>query len=140
MRARGHSNQPHDRSSHPAPEQPELLEALRRLRSYRYLAATEDELQAQLAQALVQEGVAFAREHRLTAEDRVDFYLPRWRAAVEVKVDGSPAEVLRQLHRYSACADVACLVLVTRRARHGNLPSAIGAKPLHTCCLWEGSL
>lgn len=118
---------------------PDMVDALERVRSYRYLAGTEDELQRMLAQTLEREGITFQREYDLGATGRIDFYLPRWNAGLEVKIDGSAQAVLRQLHRYSGAA-LDALVLVTRRARQGTLPDAIGTMPLHVLVLWEGAL
>lgn len=117
----------------------DMVAVLERVRSYRYLAGTEDELQRQIARALEQEGVTFQREYDLGAPGRIDFYLPQWNTGLEVKIGGSAAAVLRQLHRYSSAA-LDALVLVTRRARQGCLPDAIGAMPLHVLVLWEGAL
>lgn len=119
---------------------PEMVVALERVRSYRYVAGGEADLQEQLATALTREGVTFQREYDLGGgRGRIDFYLPRWNAGLEVKVDGSAAAVLRQLHRYSGAA-LDALVLITRRARQGGLPNAIGTMPLHVLVIWEGAL
>lgn len=115
-----------------------MVAVLERVRSYRYLAGTEDELQRQLAEVLTFQGVEFIREYRLGAAGRIDFYLPTWHAGLEVKIKGSANAVLRQLHRYSG-ADLDILILATRRARLGGLPDAIGAIPLHTLSIWEGA-
>lgn len=119
---------------------PEMITALEAVRSYRYVTGDEADLQAQLATALEREGVMFQREYDLgDGRGRIDFYLPRWNAGLEVKVEGSAAAVLRQLHRYSGAA-LDALVLVTRRARQGGLPDAIGTMPLHVLVIWEGAL
>lgn len=119
---------------------PEMVLALERVRSYRYVAGAESDLQEQLATAMTREGVHFQREYDLGGgRGRIDFYLPAWNTGLEVKVDGSAAAVLRQLHRYSGAA-LDALVLITRRARQGGLPDAIGTMPLHVLVLWEGAL
>ena len=118
----------------------ELLDAMARIASYRYLTATEADLQRQLSEAMTREAIAFEPEYQVGAAGRVDFYLPTWRAGLEVKVDGSPSSVLRQLHRYASVAEFDVLVLVTRRARLGGLVGPIGTKPLHVVTLVEGAL
>lgn len=61
---------------------------------------------------------------------------------VEVKVDGSLADVLRQLHRYAGCTELDELVLVTTRSKHHRIPATIGARqiPLHLVSLVENGL
>lgn len=112
--------------------------ALDRLRTYRILAATEADFQRQLATVFELEDIVFEREYVLDVNNRIDFYLPQWRAGLETKIDGSPGEVIRQLHRYKQF-ELASLVLVTTRARHGSLPACIGSTPLHTVVLWRGA-
>lgn len=114
--------------------------AMARLAGYRYLTATESDLQRQLGEAMTREGIAFQAEYQVGAAGRIDFYLPEWRAGLEVKVEGSPSAVLRQLHRYAGVAEFEVLVLVTRRARLGGLRGPIGSKPLHVVTLIEGAL
>lgn len=68
------------------------------------------------------------REAILGPGDVVDFLVED--VAVEVKVDGSPMEVTRQLHRYAGHDAVAALVLVTTRAKHRGLPPTLRGKPV----------
>lgn len=117
-----------------------FIDAMARIASYRYLTGTELDLQRQLAEAMTREGITFEAEYQLGAVGRIDFYLPTWRAGMEVKVEGSPSSVLRQLHRYAGVAEFDRLVLVTRRARLGGLVGPIGSKPLHVVALIEGAL
>ena len=65
---------------------------------------------------------------RLAPTDRIDFLLGG--VGIEVKVDGSTAQILRQLRRYASSPQIEHLVLVTNRARHRSLPAVIGGKPL----------
>jgi hypothetical protein len=98
-----------------------LVQALasRRFRVQRELA-----LQDAIDAVLVEEGIAFEREHELSKRDRPDFWVAP--IAVEVKVDGSFAEVLRQLHRYAQHESVEGILLVTSRAQHtAGLPETL---------------
>lgn len=74
-------------------------------------------------------GWAPEREVVLAATDRIDFMLGR--LGVEVKVDGSRMQVMRQLKRYAESGQVDCLLLVTTCARHLNMPDALGGVPVH---------
>jgi hypothetical protein len=61
--------------------------------------------------------------------NRIDFVVGR--IGVELKVDGSPAAVLRQLDRYAAAAELDAVTLVTtRRAHLRGLPSELRGKPV----------
>lgn len=108
--------------------------------SYRYLAGSERELQAMLARVLEQERIPFLREHAIGNAGVIDFYLPDYRVGLELKTMGSPAAVLRQLHRYAAVEEIDVLVLLTSHARLGGLPGSISEKPLHIVSLWRHGL
>jgi hypothetical protein len=94
--------------------------------SNRFRWSDEDDVQEALAQLLTDVGAR--REVVLSGRDRVDLLVGR--VGVEVKVDGAPNAVARQLQRYAASPAVDHLVLVTSVARHRALPDTIGGKPL----------
>lgn len=77
-------------------------------------------------------------EREVTAgHDRFDFYRPADRIVVEVKIAGSPAQVLRQLLRYAGRPDVDGLVLATMRGTLvRTLPPAMLGKPVAAARLW----
>lgn len=91
------------------------------LRRRMLVAASELELQTLIASALTDEGITYVRERRLGPTGVIDFYLPDGCIGVEVKVDGAPSAVGRQLMRYALSSDVDELVLVTTRATHLSL-------------------
>lgn len=69
---------------------------------------------------------SFIREARLSAADIPDFLAGS--IAVEVKIGGSAAEILRQLERYAKHDRVEALLLVTNVPM--RVPSTIGGKPV----------
>lgn len=117
-----------------------LAAVCQQLASYRYRVGNEAELQQQIETALTREGITFTPQYVLDAQTRLDVFLPDYAAAVELKTEGSPASVLRQLHRYAQLTPIAALVLVTTRARLCGMPDVLNHKPLHVVALWEGSL
>ena|SRR6478736_3415068 len=66
--------------------------------------------------------------------DRIDFVVGR--VGVELKIDGSPAAVLRQLDRYAASDEIDSLLLVTtRRSLARGLPSDLRGKPVSSVAM-----
>jgi hypothetical protein len=105
------------------------------IRSYRYRFTNEKELQDGIELALAGAKLDFDREVRLAPGDIPDFLVEPG-IAVEVKVAGSPNEIMRQLSRYAASPRVTELLLVTRKTQHAHqFPDAIGGKPLRVSVL-----
>lgn len=109
------------------------------LRSYRFLAVDEAELQDQIAEVLTRAGIHHVRELTLTHHGRIDFMLDHG-IGLEVKVDGSPSAVLRQLFGYAQSPSVESLVLVTRRSQLSTLRGPIAGKTLHVIHIGGGLL
>lgn len=100
------------------------------LRAHRYGYADEREFHVGIEAVLRGAGIPARREVVLSRRDRIDFLLPGG-LGIEVKLAGTPGDVLRQLRRYAASAQVTGLLLVTSRARHvRGLPDRLGDTPL----------
>ena len=111
------------------------------LKTYRYSVGSEDSFQRGVEQVLNRHHIPFLREHQLGPEyGRIDFYLPDRKLGIELKVKGSPSQVLRQLHRYAQCPDVAALILLTARARLAFSPMQINGRAVFAVPVWEGQL
>ncbi len=82
--------------------------------------------------ALARAGLLAASEVQLT-EGRVDLRVQG--TAIELKVKGSPAAVLRQLQRYGRDETVVDVVLVTSSAKLRSMPAMVEGKPLHVVWL-----
>jgi hypothetical protein len=104
------------------------------LSGYQLRSPNEATLQFAIAHCFDLNKIVYDREVRLNAEDRPDFMVGA--VAVEVKIDGSPSEILRQLHRYVQHQCVTEILLVTTRSKHINLTSEFNGKPIVT--LWIG--
>lgn len=87
------------------------------LTAHRFVWVNELSLHLSIAELLTGEGILFDREVRLSTHERIDF-LTRAGLGIEVKVDGSPAMVERQLRRYQQSDRVSSLMLVTTKPRH----------------------
>ena len=107
-----------------------LNEICERLSSARFNYNNEAELQAALAQHLA--SFQPRAEFRLNERDRIDFVIEG--IGIEVKVDGSRAAVLRQLHRYAHSGLLDALILVTTRTRH-VMPTELNKIPVVTVSL-----
>lgn len=103
---------------------------------YRFAFANEKQLQDGIERMLAAENVAFEREHRLTAKDRPDFFLPNSGIVIEVKIKGATNDVLRQLYRYAEHEQVKAIILVTSRGRH-QLPITMHDKPCRAVVLYN---
>lgn len=104
---------------------------------YRFSVSNEQELQEGLWRVLA--GMDGARrEVRLDERSRIDFLIGG--VGIEVKVDGSLADLVRQATRYSKFAEVSEIVVVTTRSRHLGLPAQLGGKPVHIAYLGDGAL
>jgi hypothetical protein len=64
-----------------------------------------------IAEVLDQAGISFEREHILDAKNRADFWLDG--LVIEVKVDGTLAEALRQVDRYIHLPQVTGVLLAS---------------------------
>jgi hypothetical protein len=109
-----------------------LFETLSRARFH---FNTETDLQNGIEQWLTGK-FEFRREVELNDADRIDFLVGA--VGVEVKIGGSRADVIRQLHRYAQCDQIEALLLVTTRVRH-EMPDTINNKPLRTFSLVLGA-
>jgi hypothetical protein len=101
------------------------------VRSAQFNFADELDLQNGLAIQFDNRNIQYQREALIGAasESRVDFLISR--IALEVKVGGSLADVMRQLSRYAKSPSVDALMLVTSRLRHRVcLPEKVNGKPL----------
>ena len=106
---------------------------------------TEDELQAAVTAELARVGASPVREYRLSdGRSRVDIWLTPFEdwdlpvtqgVALELKIDGTAADVRRQLDRYAACPEVEGIILVTTRSKHHHLPPTMNGKPVLLCSL-----
>ena len=105
------------------------------LRSYRFRYTTEKEMHAAVRRALSENAVPFTDECDLGDCGVVDFLVGDG-VALELKMQGSPTDVARQLLGYSRSDRVRELVLLTGRHRLGNLPRKLSGKPLHVVSLW----
>lgn len=99
---------------------------------FRFGWATEADLQAGVALALEASEMQATREVRLGPAGRCDFFVPTEDdrgVVVELKIQGSPADVLRQLHRYACVERVDGVVLVSTSLRL-RAPEQLAGKPV----------
>lgn len=107
--------------------------------SYRLRWRDELALHTLLEQILREASLEVVREHRLMSGTKfvgtVDFRVRAegFRLGLEVKTQGSVADVLRQLQRYALSGGLDGLLLVsTRSALAALMPDTIGGIPLET--------
>jgi hypothetical protein len=114
-----------DAGIHPQMSLRRILEALPR---FRYRLSNEESVQSGIAEVLKLNGIGCERERAIEG-DRFDF-LCAGGVAIEVKVDGSYSEVVRQVERYCRREEVTAVVVATTR----HWPDAtleFSCKPVH---------
>jgi hypothetical protein len=107
----------------------DLSRTLAILRRSRFLATSELELQAAIADLLTAERIPFEREARLTPGCTIDFLLAEC-IGLEVKVEGSPTAVTEQLFRYVQTRKLERLILATTRNTHRAIALTMDGFPL----------
>lgn len=99
------------------------------LARFRFRYITEKDLQDGIEAVLTQASMPHRREVVLSAADRPDFVVEGG-VAVEVKIKGSLAELLRQASRYAAHPEIAGIVVVGTPHWLSRVPSELGGKPV----------
>lgn len=95
---------------------------------YRYRFVDERDLQDGIEQALRARSIDYCREKALSAPDRPDFLVDG--IAVEVKVKGSLADLLRQIGRYASHDAVRGILVVGTTVWVPKVPGALFGKPV----------
>jgi|SRR5579872_4853790 len=104
-----------------------MIDRIRKLmESYSFHFQCEDELQQSIAAMLTENKIAFEREVRITAKDRIDFMVGN--IGIECKIDGAFSAVVRQLHRYAQHESIGSIMLITTKAKHLDAPQEINGK------------
>jgi hypothetical protein len=112
----------------------ELLEV------FRFHYTDEDSLQRGVEEALTGAGVEFTREAIIDV-GRLDFLVhASVDIGIEIKIDGAPATVVRQLTRYLNSDSIQGLVLVTSKRHHRRFAGThVTGKSLEVVWLGHGS-
>ena len=111
------------------------------LLSYQIPYGNERAMQTCIGKILEDNNIEYIPEHCFCDRDRIDFWLPEQRIALECKVDGGATKVLSQLLRYAEHEQVGSVILVTCRARHRSEMSdltTLNNKPFSL--IWVASL
>lgn len=84
------------------------------LSRHRYSFRNEKELHDGIAQVLTNAAIDHAREFAVNSQNRLDFFITPG-VALEVKVNGSAGDAVRQCARYAWQSSVNAVVLATTR-------------------------
>lgn len=106
------------------------------LSAFRFRYANEDELQCGISQALSASSFRAEREVRIDI-GRLDFLVDGG-IVIETKIDGSAAQLMRQVARYAQSDAVTGILVVTDRASH-RLPPSFNGKPVLVRSLLGGA-
>ena len=113
----------------PADAQSTLSAVASLLENHRFRFSCEQDLQDGIETVLNGHGISFKREYVLTAADRPDFFLEGG-IVIEVKVDGTLMQALRQVSRYANHADVTGALLVGTPRWLPEVPASLNEKPV----------
>lgn len=114
-----------------------MLAVSEMLTSHRFVYGDEKDLQAAIELLLKRRNVAHIREKE-TGSGPIDFLLTEFRIGIEVKVKGSPSEVVRQLIRYAESTEIEGILLVTTKSSLSRfVPSFLSGKPAGVVSLWK---
>lgn len=105
-----------------------MQEILALVRKFRFPLSSETRLQESLQNQFLLAGLDIVREHRLSPEDRVDFFERSVGIAIEVKIKSGPSALYRQMERYSKHDEVKQLLLISNVQM--GFPPALNGKPV----------
>lgn len=111
----------------------------RLLLSVRFRFCSELDLQDGIEQLLQQHKLAYVREKSLSAQDRPDFVVDG-NLAIEIKIQGTLAQALRQIHRYAQHREITSILLVGSPSWILRVPSLVGGKPVTAIRITESLL
>lgn len=95
--------------------------------------STERALHNAIEEILSQSGFRAVHEYSLDRKNRIDFFIPEYGIGIEAKVNGSIADIERQLARYAEFERVREIVVVTTRLF--KYPDTLCGKPIISCKL-----
>ena len=101
-----------------------INKVIEQIKQYQFDLSDELELQTQLYETVLEE-LGFEREFSLNKKSRIDFYHPKYKIGIEVKVKGSAVKIYRQCERYAQTNKIDELILLTAKAM--GMPSEIEA-------------
>lgn len=110
------------------------------LAAHRYVYGDEKELQRAIESVLNAQRIAHIREKEL-GSGPIDFLLTEFNIGLEIKVKGSPSEVVRQLIRYAESVEINGILLVTAKCSLARfVPPFLNGKPADVVSLWSNGL
>lgn len=105
----------------------------------RFRFGSEVDLQNGVELVLQRSKIAFAREKALNAKDRPDFLVESG-VAIEIKIQGTFAQAVRQIDRYSKHESVLSILVIGSPVWISRIPLVIGGKPVHAIRITESLL
>jgi hypothetical protein len=108
------------------------------LENKRFRFSSEVDLQEGIEIALLQACLPFEREKVLSSRDRPDFVVDQ-QFAIEIKIQGTLSQALRQINRYAEHAKIKAILVVGTPHWVHHIPDVVGGKPVFAMRL-TGSL
>lgn len=119
--------------------EPSAVELGRLFDNVRFRFTNEIELQSGVQQVFERSKIGFVREKSLNAKDRPDFLVEDG-IAIEIKIQGTFAQAVRQIDRYAKHSAVRSILVIGSPVWINRIPLVIGGKPVHTIRITESLL
>ncbi|WP_210387821.1 hypothetical protein [Mesorhizobium sp. L-8-10] len=103
------------------------MDIFKALSGKRFTLSDEKRLQEEVQEVLDQEGIEYAREHRLNQSDIIDFRCGP--VGIEIKIKGGKRDIYNQIERYAKHDCLEELILVTNVAT--GFPPELNGKPVY---------
>lgn len=108
----------------------------RHIRRCRAVVMREHAIHDAVAASLAELNIAAEREHRLTPQSRLDFFLTASGTAIEVKKGNASLPVVAQIGRYFESPEVTGCILIAMRI-DPSVPATFQGKPIAKLPLWK---
>ena len=109
---------------------PSFTEIAKLISKYAFTYQNEKDLQDGIENVLILGKIKYIREFKMTARERIDFYLPDTKTGIEIKTKGAETQIIRQLLRYSQLDLINELILITTKSAYP--PGTLNKKPCNS--------
>jgi hypothetical protein len=115
-----------------------MIRNLKKILSKRFSIHNEKILQEEIEDELIRNNIEYIREYRLSNKSIIDFYFPKEKIGMEIKIKGSVFKIFEQVERYAEFDEISEIILAS--SKFVNLPKEIKNKKAYFISLSEAFL